>query len=364
MDIAVVGAGLAGALLTQGLRQAGLPATLFEREPADRHSQGYRIHLEPEGDLALRECLPPELYERVLATAGVRGSGVRVLDPQLRVVHEMLVPDPPDVERTGRHLTVDRQTLRRIMLSGIDVHYGAAFSGYELLDDGRVRVRFSDGTVTEADLLVGADGTHSRVRAYLLPDAEVIETGQSEIFGKTPLTDEVRALTPAAAMDSFTTVVGDDGRFVPLAAHRFRSGGEDYVMWVVVAPKPMFPIDLTRADGRTLLEVAAKMVADWHPNIAAVIGLGDPASVAATTIRTANPVPHWETGPVTLAGDAIHTMIPAGISAAVALKDAARLCRAITRRTGSLREAVRAYEIDMLDYGFAAVAASRNRGSS
>ncbi|MEU6558820.1 FAD-dependent oxidoreductase [Nocardia nova] len=364
MNIVVVGAGLAGSLLTQGLRRAGFDVTLFEREPADRRGQGYRIHLEPEGDLALRECLPPRLYDEALATSGERGSGVRVLDPQLRIVHEILVPDSPDAERTGRHLTVDRETLRRIMLSGIDVHYGAAFERFDLLDDGRVRARFSDGTVAEADLLVAADGTHSRVRAQLLPHAEVIETGQSEIYGKTPLTAEVRALMPPAAMDSFTTIVGDDGRFVPLAAHRFRSGGEDYVMWVVVAPKAMFPIELTGADGANLLEVAGKMVADWHPDIAAIIGRADPRSVAATTIRTANPVPHWATGPVTFVGDAIHTMIPAGMSAGVALRDAAALCRAITAPTGSLRDALRAYEIEMLDHGFAAVAASMRRGSS
>ena len=250
------------------------------------------------------------------------------------------------------------------MLSDTDVHYAAAFEHFDLLDDGRVRVRFSDGTLAEADLLVAADGTHSRIREQLLPHAEVIETGQSEIYGKTPLTDEVRALMPPAAMDSFTTIVGTDGRFVPLAAHEFRSGGEDYAMWVIVAPKAMFPIDLTRADGASLLEVAGKMVADWHPNIGAIIGHGDPGSVAATTIRTANPVPHWATGRVSLVGDAIHTMIPAGMSAGVALRDAAALCRHITARTGSLRDAVRDYESDMLDHGFAAVAASMQRGSS
>lgn len=364
MDIVIVGAGLAGALLAQGLRRAGLEVRLFEREPENRQGQGYRIHLEPEGDLALRECLPPELYDRVLATSGKPGRGVCVLDPQLDLVREIPVPDPPEPERTGRHVTVDRETLRRIMLTGMDVHYGAAFEKFELLDSGRVRSLFSDGTVAEADLLVAADGTHSRIRAQLLPEAEVIETGQSEIYGKTLLTDEVRELMPAAALDSFTTIVGTDGRFVPLAAHRFRSGGEDYVMWVVVAPKPMFPIDLTRADAAGLLEVAAEMVADWHPNIAAIIRRGLPGSVAATTIRTAKPLPHWKTGPVTLVGDAIHTMIPAGTSAGAALWDAAALCRRLAARPESLREAVCDYEIEMLDHGFAAVAAALERGSS
>ncbi|AHH96829.1 FAD-dependent oxidoreductase [Kutzneria albida] len=364
MNVVIVGAGLAGPLLAQGLRGAGIDVELYEREAADQPSQGYRIHFGPEGDLALRECLPPDLYDQVLATAGKRGSGVRVLDPQLRVVQEMLVPPSATEEETGRHLTLDRLTLRQILLTGIDVHHGASFQRYELLDDGRVRVFFANGAVADADLLVAADGTHSRIRAQLLPDAEVVETGLSEVFGKTPLTGQARALTPAAALDGFCTVVGADGRFMPLAAHQYTSGGEDYLMWVVVAPPAMFPVDLPAADKAVLQEVAAELVADWHPDLSALVRLGDPNSVHTTTVRTAKPLPHWETGPVTLVGDAIHTMVPAGIGAAVALRDAALLCRRVTERTGSLLDAVRAYETEMLDYGFAAVELSQRRGSS
>jgi 2-polyprenyl-6-methoxyphenol hydroxylase-like FAD-dependent oxidoreductase len=69
-------------------------------------------------------------------------------------------------------------------------------------------------------------------------------------------------------------------------------------------------------------------------------------------------VPPWETAPVTLIGDAIHTMVTAGIGAAVALRDAALLCRRVTDRTGPLLDAVHAYETEMLDYGFDAVARS------
>lgn len=356
MNVVIVGAGLAGPLLAQGLRRAGIDAVLYERDPEDHPGQGYRIHIAPEGDLALRACLPPALYERVLATSGKRGSGWWVLDPELRVVQETLVPPSPDEEETGRHLTVDRLTLRRILLTGVDVRHGAAFQRYELLDDGRVRVFLSDGSVVEADLLVAADGTHSRVRAQLLPGAEVVETGLSEIFGRTPLTDEVRALTPAAALDGFCAVTGHDGRFMPLAAHEFRSGGEDYLMWVVAAPREMFPADLSTLDRAGLWQAAGELVADWHPNLSALVRLGDPETVHATTIRTARPVAPWETVPVTLMGDAIHTMVPQGTSAAVALADAALLCRHVTGRTGSLLDAVRDYETEMLDHGFAEVA--------
>ncbi|MPZ78896.1 MAG: hypothetical protein GEV28_00220 [Actinophytocola sp.] len=88
------------------------------------------------------------------------------------------------------------------------------------------------------------------------------------------------------------------------------------------------------------------------------MNLGTPATVHSTTVRTAKPVPPWKTEPVTLVGDAIHTMVPAGIGAAVALRDAALLCRRITDRTSPLLDSVHAYETTMLDYGFAAVARS------
>jgi len=356
MRIVIVGGGLAGPLLAQGLRDTGADIELYERGPADQPNQGYRIHIAPEGDLALRACLPPESYQQVLDTSGVRGSGVRVLDPQLRVVREILMPESADEAESGRHLTVDRLTLRTIMLTGVDVRYEAPFERYELLDDGRVRAFFGDGTVTEADLLVGADGTHSRVRAQLLPHAQVREVGITEIFGRTPLTDRVRAVAPAAALDGFCTVTGPDGMFVPLAAHEFRSGGADYLMWVVAGPAARFPAKMSTMDGTALRGAAAELVADWHPSLRELIGLGDPDTVGRTTMRTAEPVEPWESVPVTLAGDAAHTMVPQGTSAAVALHDAGLLCRYLTETTGPLLPAIHRYEAEMLKHGFAEVA--------
>jgi 2-polyprenyl-6-methoxyphenol hydroxylase-like FAD-dependent oxidoreductase len=355
MRIVVVGAGLSGSLLAQGLTRAGIDVALYEREAAGR-AQGYRIHIAPEGDLALRACLPAGLYERVLATAGRRGSGWRVLDPHLTVVHETLVPETAGEAEHGRHLTVDRLTLRDILVTGLDVRYATPFRRYELLDGDRVRVHFDDGTTDEADLLVGADGTHSRVRGQLLPHAEVTELGTTEIFGRTPLTDEARALAPAAALDGFCAIAGTDGRFMPLAAHEFQAGpGDDYLMWVVAGPAAMFPADLSTMDKPALRRAAAGLVEDWHPNLSAIVRLGDTDSVHTTTMRTAKPVPPWPTVPVTLMGDAAHTMVPQGTSAAVALRDAGLLCRRITEKTGPLLDAVHGYEAEMLEYGFAEV---------
>lgn len=354
VKVTIVGAGLAGPLLAHGLARAGTDVTLYEREDAvDERSQGYRIHLEPEGVDALHACLPPDLYDEAVATSGIPGSGVTILDPRLEVVRH--IPASPG----GKHLSVDRVTLRRILLTGLDIRHGTTFERYELRDDGRVRSFFAGGDVVDADLLVGADGTHSRIRAQLLPHAEIVETGQSLIFGKTPLTLETRALTPPAALDGFSAVAGADGRFMPLAGHRPRTGDPGYLMWVVGTRGPLE----STVDGSALRDTAAKLIADWHPNLAALINHTAPTAISSTTIRTANPVPHWKTGPVTLVGDAIHTMVPAGIGAAVALRDAALLCDLVTQNPDSLLDAVHAYEAEMLAYGFDAVARSlKGRG--
>lgn len=42
------------------------------------------------------------------------------------------------------------------------VHFNKEFSSYKTLPDGKVQVDFADGTNAVGDLLVGADGAHSR----------------------------------------------------------------------------------------------------------------------------------------------------------------------------------------------------------
>lgn len=383
MRVAIAGGGLAGPCLAHGLKRAGVDVTLYERDagPAAR-TQGYRIHIAPEGTEALRACLPPDLFELVTATSGTPGRAVTILDPRLEVLRRFAFDGPDATD----HLSVDRLTLREILLAGLgeDVRYGAAFTRYEELPDGRVRVWFADGTSTEVDLLVGSDGTGSRVRAQLLPQATVTDTGLWAIFGKTPLTAAALELTPPAALDGFSTVVAADGRFMPLAGHRFRehprdavvrlmpgrtpplvpTDGRDYVMWVLgIHGSALGDLDLSALDGEGLRAFTAGRVGDWHPDVAALVRLGDPATVGATRIRSAEPVPRWETGPVTLIGDAIHSMVPSGTGAGVALRDAGLLAghlERVARGTDTLHRAVADYEAEMLDYGFAAVATALN----
>src|SRR5688572_4067373 len=84
-SVVIVGGGLGGLCLAQGLKQSGIAVAMYERDrtPDDR-LQGYRIHIEPQGNLALAACLPPALFNRYLATSGPGGSGYRITTDQLQ----------------------------------------------------------------------------------------------------------------------------------------------------------------------------------------------------------------------------------------------------------------------------------------
>ena len=104
---------------------------------------------------------------------------------------------------------------------------------------------------------------------------------------------------------------------------------------------------------------ATRTMAGWSHAFRDLVGLTDPTTISCLPIRTSVPHAPWRTGRITLLGDAIHSMTPyRGIGANVAIKDAARLTRAlVSAHCGErdLVEAIHDYETGMLDYGFRAV---------
>ncbi len=383
LRVAVAGGGLGGLCLAQGLRRAGVDVTVYEWDVAlSGRRQGYRLHMDARAGLALQACLPPELWELFLATCGRPSRRFTVLSDRLRVLHEVaadpaLDPFAPETLSTS----VNRQTLREILAAGLDaVSYTI---GYESGADG-VRLRFADGRYADADLLVGADGVNSVVRRQLLPDAEVVDTGTRCVYGRTALTEAVRAVLPPTLLEGFTAVVGGRvGMATALVCLRQRpeqvaasiapgarlTPVEDYLMWSVTADGDRFGVpeaELRAADPAALHALAGTLIRRWHPDLRELVARATVDETFLIRIRTSVPVPAWQPGRVTLLGDAIHAMSPAGGSGAnTALQDAALLCRTLAEdapdghSARTLSTAVGAYETRMREYGFAAVEASR-----
>ena len=199
--MAVIGGGIGGLCLAQGLKRAGVSVAVYERNRARSDwLQGYRIHINPHGSRSLHECLPPDLWQAFVATSGKPSAGFSFVTEQLEdllVLGRDLIDAGQSDGMTGHH-SVSRITLRQVLLSGMDdvVQFDKEFLGYERVEDGGVRACFSDGSSAAGDVLVAADGANSRVRQQYLPQAQRIDTGVLAIAGKLPPNDGTRAVLP------------------------------------------------------------------------------------------------------------------------------------------------------------------------
>jgi 2-polyprenyl-6-methoxyphenol hydroxylase-like FAD-dependent oxidoreductase len=247
-----------------------------------------------------------------------------------------------------------------------------------------VRACFADGTTACGDVLVGADGVNSRVRQQLLPAAQTVDTGTRCIYGKVLLTDATRPLLPASLSRGFGVVTAtrlgmalglvEFQRDLAEAATQFAPGlcfhsSGSYLMWSLSVQRAHLSVpddELQRMEGAELQQLALRYIKSWHPDLRALVAASDPAEIFPIVVRVSVPCEAWASGPVTLLGDAIHAMSPAGGSGAnMALLDAGLLAQklaSVARGEQALIPAIHEYEARMLADGFAAVRFSDNGG--
>ncbi|GAA3592757.1 NAD(P)/FAD-dependent oxidoreductase [Nonomuraea rosea] len=361
MRVIVVGAGLGGLTLAQGLRLAGIDVVVYERDGEHGRPQGVSLHIDHRGTRALRACLPRGHLAMAEATmGGPRDHTLRVSERDGELV---VAPTPSAGGRAGRQAS--RRLLRAVLLTGLEdrVRFGTAFTRFERRAGGTVRVRLADGRTDTADVLVGADGVGSAVRRQYLPHVEVLDTGRRMLMGATPLRAVAGTGLPALIGDRAASVqvrgtmmalgvhrfsaspVTARDRWLPALSSRAVAGVEDYVMWCLpVTQDRLGPAGSPAGVWRLAQGLAAAL----HPALRLVVDAAWPDMTVALRIAMIPPVPSWPAGPVTVIGDAIHAA--PGFGGNLAMQDAHRLRDALVahaRGEQDLRTAIGAAEEGM-----------------
>jgi salicylate hydroxylase len=330
LKIAVIGAGIGGLTAALSLRRAGFDVTVYEQAP-ELTEIGGGINMGPNAarilyGLGLGEGLDREAV-RPLGTHQRRWDDGRTLQrARLNPLCEQLYGAP--------HLTMHRADLLAVIAAGFPaerIHLGHRLAG--LADSGeRVAAWFDNGAHITADVLVGADGIHSAVRAALFGEEDPRFAGCVAYRGLVP-SERIADLGLELGSQSW---LGPGAHFV----HYFVSRGRllNFVGWTEHDT-------WNREDwtDRATIDRALAAFEGWHPQVRRIIAAPEICFIWALFDR--DPLPRWSVGRTTLLGDACHPMYPfMGQGAAQAIEDGATLAACLVANAADPAAALRHYE--------------------
>jgi 2-polyprenyl-6-methoxyphenol hydroxylase-like FAD-dependent oxidoreductase len=376
--VLISGAGIASLLLARSLQRSQIPYRVFERDASIVfRAQGYRLRLSPEGLDAIEAVLGPKGFQKFYDKCGkTGGAGFAAVDP---LTGETLGGQHPTVSsealtsREGKIVGISRGDMRSLFLEGCEenVRWSHHVTGYEVTASG-VHAIFADGSKSEeGSLLVAGDGVKSAV-ARKLSDGKikVFDLGSRGIHGQAPTT-AFKGLGEGVfrLVDDTSNPAGKVFLMTNVRPDEMNDPNVQFGWTLGAAPGVIKPPNEDYAIiGKPAADIAKSLTASWHERVKPLFDNMNEKEAAFWKITCSNPegVPEWKNEPrVTLIGDAVHAMTPAGGNGAnTAVQDSALLGRLLAEAGGFKEGLTEAYEKEMRVYGSAAVKASYGQAES
>lgn len=318
----IVGAGIGGLSSAVALRRSGFTAEVYDQAPA-LGDVGAGIGLWPGAIRSLEELGVADWFWQ-LRTCPFRWAETAAPDGRVLTGFEVT-----GMTAGAAGFVVRRSELHRALIEQLDpaqVTLNARATAVQQHGD-HVTVRFADGREATGDIVIGADGLRSVVRASLFGASEPRYSGETCY----------RGLADFAVAD--TGMLREvQGRGLRAAVHPL---DDRQVYWWAARRAPAGLLE--SAEQRK--EVLTRLYDGWH--------FGFPEALAATPADTIlkndlydrPPLRPWSKDRVTLLGDAAHPTTPnLGLGGCMAIEDGLVLARSMAQHGGNYPPAFRQYE--------------------
>ena len=331
LDIVIIGAGIGGLTAGIALQRHGHRVRLFDRV-AELTPAGAAISVWPNGVKVLEKL---GLGDEIKSVSGTMDTMSYSTHTGTLLTRFGLGPLYESVEQ--RACPIARTALQKVLLNacGADnVTLGVSCESVEAQESG-VLVALSDGQRIQADLVVAADGTHSRLRNYVA-SCEVAR----DYCGYVNWNGRVDASNDLASGTEWTQFVGDHKRvsLMPMG------NGEFYFFFDVPLPAG------TPNVRESYREELYGHFEGWAPPVLALIERMDTAIVSRVEIHDIVPITSFVKGSVVLLGDAAHPMAPdLGQGGCQAMEDAWVLAKCLELRGSDVAAALNLYNDARVD---------------
>jgi 2-polyprenyl-6-methoxyphenol hydroxylase-like FAD-dependent oxidoreductase len=356
--IIVAGGGLAGLTFVRALsrywpQDVQRPRiSLYERDPRilpserGNYSLGLRADKFSGGLQALKKVgLIDEMF--ALRTAG-SDLGVIIRDANWNVMTSRKTESTPD-GLPAWHMRVTRYNIRECLIQGapeeVEMHFDVGCTSAAQNKTGGMEVMLSDGSTTECDLLIVADGANSRLRRSLRPDDGLDYAGAVMIGGNAQFPE---GKVPSQLTEGIGPLIGGDGHGLVV----FPITDTNYI-WYVTRRSPTPREEMRGTSDKELQDALikealeeGKIFAEPFPTMVAHT---DRKSLKVLSARDKKPISHPQpTLPYIFIGDANHAISPFGGNGAnFALMDGVSLAESICK-SETMEVAVKMFDTECI----------------
>ncbi len=337
--VLIAGAGIGGLAAASCLKKAGHAVEVYE-QAAQLGEIGAGIQISANAMHVLRYLG----VDAAITKVGVRpGAYVFRLHDTGEVIQQFSLSDEHERLHGAPYTQLHRADLHDILAAkarAFDpdiVRLGRKVVGFSESAE-EVELRFADGATARGDVLIGADGLKSAVRAQIAGEVPATYTGDAAWR----LTVPVERLPAGLLAPVMSVFMGPAGHVV---CYYLRAGALLNFVGLIETDEVSeeawtikFPWEALKSDFR-----------GWHPIIQTVIDAADHDQCYRWSLHNRPPIMNWSTGRATLLGDAAHPTLPYLAQGAVmAIEDGAVLMRALDR-AASIPEALQLYQRNRVD---------------